>query len=265
MIKLNFGLFWSGTRLSYLRYLTFKSLRHFHPDAKIQLYVSTKCDINNCKWLREKQDFQKNKGGKDYVDELDKLDVQVIKADLFPTYAPNYQSDLFRYWYLYNHGGFYLDTDQIIVKSFENLPLNKDLIYSAYHNPQCGMYYPVGVLGASKESKFIKYIMEIAPKYHDPNDYNSMGPWMFRSVYESKKPSNSYNAPHRNFYPILMSDLVNEIYSGRCNFTNKDDIFAVHWFGGHLASQKFNKKYTEEFAKTSSDSISKTLRDLEII
>jgi len=58
MTSLNFGLWWSGAKLSYLRYLTFKSLRHFHTNSRIQLFVGDKFTNNKHKWHREKQDFE---------------------------------------------------------------------------------------------------------------------------------------------------------------------------------------------------------------
>ena len=59
MIPLRFGLFWAGDTLSYLRYLTFKSLRHYHPDAKIQLYLTKEYNKDKHHWSCEGQDFEK--------------------------------------------------------------------------------------------------------------------------------------------------------------------------------------------------------------
>jgi mannosyltransferase OCH1-like enzyme len=263
MINLNFGLFWSGGPLSYLRYMTFKSLRHFHPHSRIQLFVANKCSNENYQWLREKQDFESKKETKDYIDALDDLNVEVVRADLFPQYPPNYQSDFFRWWFLYNNGGFYLDTDQIILKSFETLPLKSSVIYCKYQNPQCGVYTPVGVIGAQKKHKLIKYIMEVLPKYYDSNDYNSLGPWMFRSVMNSAQVSNSFNAPKEYFYPASNSDYCVKLYDG--SFEVGEDSYALHWWGGHACSQVFNAKYTEKVAKKSNDTISTLLRENGVI
>jgi mannosyltransferase OCH1-like enzyme len=67
---------------------------------------------------------------KDYLPELGKLDVEIVPKENFAKYAPNHQSDIFRYWFLKEHGGFYLDTDQIILQSFKSLPLkDNDFLY----------------------------------------------------------------------------------------------------------------------------------------
>jgi hypothetical protein len=262
MIELNFILWWSGSGLSYLRYLTFKTLRHFHPNASIQLLVGDVFKKEDHKWNVEKQDFEKPEDiKKDYLDELKNLHVEVKHVNLFPQYAPNFQSDLLRWYWLKNYGSFYLDTDQIILKSFETLPLESDFIYSAYPAASCGYYTPVGVLGASKDTEIVNFIYNNITKFIKNNDYNSGGPFMLREILKIHNwKDKMFNAPSNYFYPVPESYMVSKIYDGSLKLTNES--FAAHWFGGHPLSQAFNKIYTEEFAKTSNDTISKTLREM---
>jgi len=263
MINLKFGLWHSGCGLSYLRYLTFKTLRYFHPKAKIQLFVGTKFRTDNHDWGEEKQDFEDPSAiQKDYIPELSKLDVEVNYVDWFPQYTPNQASDLFKWWYIKSFGGFYLDTDQIILGNFETLPLDTDFIYSSYNVSSCGLYFPVGVLGASKESEIAGKVMEILPNVINPNDYNSSGPFGFRRIFESRMwKDKTFNAPSIYFYPIAESLDVNKIYNG--SFKIPSQSYALHWFAGHPLSQAFNKKYDEDFAKTSNDTISCLIRDMK--
>lgn len=198
------------------------------------------------------------------MDKLKNLGVEVVTMKGFAeSYHPVAQSDIFRYWWLKNNGGFYLDTDQIILKSFETLPLDRDFIYSLYPNPQCGMYAPVGVLGASKDSKIMQYITQHILDYYSPHNYNSSGPFMFLDVLKRFDLSNAYNAPSDIFYPAHHSDRVIEIFTGQLSLSASS--ICCHWFGGHPASQSFNKAYTEEFAKTSSDTISRKVRELNLL
>jgi len=259
MIPLNFTLFYSGAPLSYLRYLTFKSLRHFHPHSRIQLFTTKKFKVRDHNWFREKQDFEGNYKVMDYMSQLKDLNIEVVILDRFAeTYNPVIQSDLFRYWHLYSQGGFYLDTDQIILKPFDSLPLQYDFLYSMYFNPQCGMYFPVGVLGCVKNYPVMDYIVKNIVKYYHPNHYNSTGPGMLLDVLGKVKATSSFNMPSVAWYPAQNSDLVEQIYNGKLELTDKS--WAVHWYGGHSLSQEFNKKYTEEFARTSNDTISRFLR-----
>ena len=250
--------------MSYLRYLTFKSLRHFHPNSEITLYISTKSSYGDYKWVREKLEFENTKLFKDdYTGDLKKIGVNIIHEELFPNFAPNYQSDLFRWWVLKERGGFYLDTDQIITKSWEKLPLDKDFIYCSYVHPMHGLYCPVGVLGSCKNGEAVTKVQNNIMKFYNANDYNSIGPNMFIKMTPQLNMKKSFNAPMHYFYPTGLSDLCWKIFSGTQKIV--DSNYAVHWFGGHPNSQKFNAQYTEDFAKTSNDSISSFLRNHNVI
>ena len=264
MIPLKFGLFWSGAPLSYLRYLTFKTLRYWHPESEIELYVSKTFKKDGFKWRDEKQDFEHPEQiDKDYLGELKSLNVKIIEGNFFSQYPSNYQSDLFRWHWLLNNSGFYLDTDQIILKSFETLPLDNNLIYSAYSAQSCGFYSPVGVIGADN-SEMVNWIHELLPQFYVKDNYNSMGPFMFRAILGSRPwKDKMFNAPSNYFYPIPESQYVGAVYSG--DFKIPEESFAIHEFMGHPLSQEFNRKYTEGFARTGKDTVSKYLREKGLI
>lgn len=258
MIPLKFGLFWSGSKLSYLRYITFLSLRRFHPDSEIELYIATNCKKSNLSWNRESQDFQ-NYQGRCYIPDLEKLNVKIIETDIFSKYAPNYQSDFFRWWWLYNNGGFYLDTDQIILKSFSTLPLDVDFLYTIYKTPFCDNYAPVGAIGARKECEVTKTIMDEMINYYNPREYNSLGPFMFFKVYKNHrskwiKKNDIVNLPPYIFYPIYESFDIKNMYENKIYIT--DQAYALHWFGGNKWSQEFNNKFDSEYYLNNDDTIS---------
>ena len=265
MISLKFVLWWSGGRLSYLRYLTFKTLRHFHPEAPILLMVGDSFKKDGYNWNVEKQDFETPEDiQKNYIDELKHLNVEIKHVNIFPQYLPNFQSDLLRWHWLKSNSGFYLDTDQIILKSFENLPLDSDFIYSGYEAKSCGYYTPVGVLGSNGNVEIVNFIHANITRFIDNNVYNSGGPFMFREIIKHKKwKDEMFNAPSNYFYPIPDSYMVGDIYDGKLKMT--EDSFALHWFGGHRKSQAFNKKYDENFARNSNDTISCFLREKGIV
>jgi len=264
MIPLKFGLFWSGAKLSPLRFLTFVSLRKHHPDAEIQLYLSRK-STKSVNWESEKQDFQSNSDIKCCLDKLESLGVDIVKSELFPTYPPNYQSDLFRWWWMYNNGGFYLDTDQIILKPFNDLPLHVDLIYSMYKAKTCGIYSPVGVIGANIECPIVSDIMGKMSEHYDPKSYNSLDPYMFKDVYlenEAKwsKKHTMFNAPPHYFYPFAESKNIISAYKSRIHLT--EESYALHWYGAHPKSQEFNSNFSEESCREDEDTISRLARPL---
>lgn len=264
MIPLKFHLFWAGKSISYLRYLTFKTLRHFHPDSEISLYISRGYNKDVHRWGGEKQDFEGN-AAKDYTDKIRDLKVKITEVEHFmnPNYCPIFQADLYRFWALYNEGGFYLDTDQIIMRCFDSLPLDKEFIYSRYQECQCGDYLPTGVLGMEKDSKIGKVAMHIVPQVYNLNDYNSSGPWAMKAIIQNADFSKSFNAPSNYFYPVNSSKFVDTIFNGTA--TILEESMALHWYGGHPLSQEFNKIYTEEFAKDSNDTVSRKIRELNLL
>jgi hypothetical protein len=72
-----------------------------------------------------------------------------------------------------------------------------------------------------------------------------------------------FNAPPQYFYPIPDSYLAPSIYDG--TFNVPDASYSLHWFGGLPASQDFNKKYSRQYAGSSGDTISKFLREKQIL
>jgi len=265
MIPLRFGLFWAGDTLSYLRYLTFKTLRHHHPSAKIQLYLIKEYNKSIHNWGVESQDFEKKLESKNYLDELDKIGVEIINVKYIgsPDFCAILQSDLFRWIWMKEEGGIYLDTDQLILKSFDTLPLDNEFIYCRYNEMQCGDYYPIGVLGLEKGSEIATTAIGCVTKAYRPNIYNSSGPIAMHYIMKRVNLNRAFNAPSNYFYPINSSALVNYIYDGQ--FYPSSESFALHLFGGHHLTQKFNEKYTEEMSKTSNDTVSKIIREQGII
>lgn len=258
MIDLRFGLFWSGPNFSYLRYLCFKSLRYFHPNSEIILFYNEKYETKYS-WSCEQQDFEDVNFSDNYLSELKKINVEIINFNKFSNFSPNYQSDFFRYWFLKEYGGFYLDNDQIILKSFDNLDLNYDFISSRYKLSWGCDYYPVGVIGAVKNSEIVNYTSEILPKLYNPNDYNSIGPWGMKTIFDMKtfKDKVLWTDPEV-FYPVKESCHVKYIYEK--NYKIPENSLALHWFAGHPDSQIFNKKFNEEFCLTSNDTISSIVK-----
>jgi len=177
-----------------------------------------------------------------------------------PNFCAIFQVDLFRWWALYNGiCNFYLDMDQIILRSFDTLPLDYDFIYSQFSNYDRPKYAPTGVLGCSKNNEFAKKMMGLVPKFYRPNVYNSSGPFVLEHALATENTGNSFNAPYNYFYPINCSRDVGKIYSGE--FIIPKESYSLHWYAGHPISQEFNKNYNEDFLKKSKDSISVFCKD----
>lgn len=264
-INNTFHLFWAGSHLSYLRYLTFKTCRLHHPDAQIILHHSSS-HTTQTNWVREKQDYESDMG-KNYFDSLKDIEVKIQPIDKYKNYLPVYQADFLRWEILRDNGGVYLDTDQIILKNFKDL-MECEMFYCAYALEISRMYYPIGVLGSVKNHWISQEMIKRIKENYNPYSYQSIGPDLFRTfmndseiVNRVESDANIKNYPKTYFYPAPEPDRYCERMFAGTDIEHKDS-YALHWFGGYQPSHYFNAKFTEDFAKTSNDLISKTLRDM---
>lgn len=265
MIPKIFHLFWCGGPISFMRYLTFLSMKKTNPDWEIWLHLGGEF-TTQVRWDIEKQDFQSDIKG-DYTEATKSLCSKVLIYDKHPEAAPNFQSDFFRWDILDEVGGFYMDSDQIVLKSFNDFS-EQEFVYASYG--RCGRlpYGPVGVVGAQPGNAMVQFIKGMIVKKYNPNNYNSIGPYMFAAALEIAeqqdwfKNMKTLNTGH-SFYPMPYSYHVQQIYEGK--YKTAEGAYALHWFGGHPNSQKFNEGYAPEVAQTSDDEISRLARELELI
>jgi SAM-dependent methyltransferase len=256
MIPKLFHIFWCGNEMSFLRYLTILTAKHHNPDWEVHLYLSDK--YTHQTWQCEAQDFQQTFTD-NWLEQAKQAADHVHNYDKHPEVAPNFQSDFFRWDTLLEHGGFYLDADQLILKSFNDL-LKHNFIYALYEGNG-----PVGVLGAVPGCRPVKFIHNRLQKYYNPANYNSIGPQMFTPVMNEMMRkdwfphSGSFNSK-KLFYPIPHSHLVPKIYNGQ--HVIPKESYALHWFGGHPISQEFNKNFSKRSLKTGNDTISKYCREV---
>ena len=253
MIPKKFHLFWSGNDLSYFRYLTVKTLRHHHPDWEINLSIAQESDTS-VRWEAEEQDSQYEQLG-NHIEQAkslaDNVNIYTDHADK----SPNYQSDFYRWETILREGGFYIDMDAIILRSFEGLRKHK-FIYTQY-----GGYFATGIVASEPGHPMTKRIVETIDLLYNPKDYNSIGPYMVEYVVKRKGfvGDGIFNSKY-SFQPIQYSHQVNKLYDGTAIIS--PETYAIHWFAAHPFSQEFNKTYDENKMMTGSDTISKILRDM---
>lgn len=269
MIPKTFHLIWHSGPISYLRYLTFETLRKHHPDWTIKFHINRKYALNKSvnPWGYEQQDFQRHIGT-DYTNKVKAIADEIIEHTDYTEFTPVVQSDFLRLDLLLREGGFYLDTDQIILKPFDDLT-SYQYVYSYYvhnhkkHGPF--PYAPNGVIGAEPGLKFLQMARDQVRSHFDQRVYNSTGPYLFKQLYDklqkNKDPRfvriSKYNAKTL-FYPVALSFDVEDIFSGKCH--PGPEHYALHWFGGHPESQKFNNTYNEQVMKNGIDTISRIMR-----
>ena len=228
--------------MNYFRYISFLTLRHHNPNAVIELSVGAK--HGTAAWPECSQDFHHIQA-QDFTKQIHQLCDIVLEWDGHQDKAPNFQSDFFRWETLYNRGGWYVDSDQVFLKPFDDFS-GYDYVYAAYDS-----YYPVGVIGASVKQGFCKYMSSLISARYDPTDYNSIGPWAHRYAVRNVncQIANSCNSWYA-FYPLHYSSSVGRAYGEE--YTTPA-AHAVHLFGAHPESQQFASTFTPGTAKTGTD------------
>lgn len=126
-------------------------------------------------------------------------------------------SDFVRLNILYEHGGIYLDTDMIVIKSFDNL-LNSDCFFGAENeeNISCG------IIGAVKKNSFIKQCID---KYADILICSELN-WASLTI------------------PLIITELFREKYDFKSSF--KKNIYInniVIYSSEYFYSFPFNERY----------------------
>ena len=263
--------YWNNeTPISYLRYLTLLTFRHFHPEWEMNLWISDSNRNNVWDGVTEQQEFQRDDNGTNYISYAIELGVKFKKLDLnlSEVLAPNYISDLARFNTI-DGGGWFFDLDQIFTRPFDDLCDGSDFVTGVGYVDRINC----GVLGASYSSMIPRMIRGIQ---YDKlkvstqlKGYCELGNHLLHDSLQepwAKTIDENLNITKSEvFYPISTSPEVVKIYSGELNIAELENNYAVHWYGGHPISQEFNRNYTEAFAKLSNDAISVYCRKIGII
>lgn len=263
MIPKRMYFYWGGSAMSWMRYMTLYSFRKMNPDWEMVLCVSSD-DIDS--WvLSEKQDFL-NYSGADYFDRISKLNVIVENVqfpddfkDKFKVISPIHESDLYRYYKLYNDGGFYSDMD---VLYFRPMDLVYNEIISQGSNTilyQCSGYVAIGFLGATKGNLFYKDLMLSASNMHNYNAYQSYGVELIYKFFGISGNNLLIDNKIENKYDELKVYVISKSLIYHYDWTtiehtyraplgiNSFDLNSIgyHWYAGNPISQKFNNLLNE--------------------
>jgi len=269
MIPKRMFFYWSGEKLSWMRYMTLFSFKKMNPDWDIILYHSDNKHISK-EWIGpEQQDFS-NYIGDDYLDHVKDLGITIINfedidipdnlREKFKNISPVHKSDMFRYYDLYKNGGFYSDMDILYFRPFDNeynkiIENDYDTILYQQHN-----YVAIGFLGSKEGNNFYKKLYKSIFNIDGSNNYQSYGVDAIYSMFGKNRsnanifPDLQQNFPFLKHYSIPTSlvyhyDWSRIIDNYRTGFDIGDfseESIGYHWYGGHAASQEVNNGINEE-------------------
>ena len=271
MIPKQVFLFWSGRAMSWLRYLTIRSLRAHNPDWTIVLYLCSHPQAGRTKpWsTNEKQDFFKYDGPDHSRDAYDLVDrIENWQARLGDQSNPVAESDVFQWSIVSECGGYYSDMDILWIAPLDRIHAehgSSDAVF-CFGNWEL----TIGFFGANRGCQIVRRAAIHAKRIFDPAKYQSCGSEALakaigydlliqhqsagnkdKGLGKRIRRSAVRYAIRRNFpdqkvayldgntiYPWLWHNAVN-IFRNSLH-TVPDETIGIHWYAGATWSQKYN-------------------------
>lgn len=259
MIPRCINFFWSGPRMSFMRYLTLASFRRWNPDFSMVLWSPATPCIGKTWHSFELDDTGYT--GPDYMPMLDALDIE--RKTWTPSasnLSHSHASDLFQWELLSTTGGFYADMDILWVRSMKPLYEQYKDVDSLFCLERNGEVCAIGFFGASPACPVFKDIHAASLKHYSPRGYETAGALAVYCaagsngyIYPGSKVLNAFRAR----YPQLtISQAPDEtLYYFNCDtypgiFETSVELpkvsVGLHWFGGGPCSQKWNRLLTAD-------------------
>lgn len=255
MIPQVMNFFWSGPRMTFMRYMTLRSFRHWNPNFPMVLWTADSCHGKS--WNSTEMDDSECNNN-DYSHLVDAL--QIERKTWTPPFNPishTHASDLFRWWLLSTIGGLYADMDILWLNPIDTIHknyLNSDSLCCMECNSSM---FAIGFFGSSPNCPMFQDIYAKAIKNYSSHTYESAGAI---AVYQSANNAKSARAVLGYFrikYPTIRIVQLpdNAFYYFNCRtyptiYTNTvkmpSQCLGLHWFGGGPASQQWNQLLTQE-------------------
>jgi len=267
--------FWSATQMSWMRYMTLKSFRHFHPDWDVFLYES---EVEGTKtWGSSETQDQETYDRPNYYDKLDELDIKRVQwTPPIDNLAPAHASDLCEWEVLSTVGGFYADMDILFVKPMPYDTLkHSDVAYCLSEG-----YAAIGFFGATPGNRLFSSIRETAIDGYTPGKYQNTGA---DTVYRMAGLPTAWGRIHRpgdvvfqgfrnDYCELTFTELPQEFvypffYERVDKIFNQthelpEECCGIHWFGGSTLAQTFNNFWTADNYRTSPNTFTKYAEEI---
>lgn len=256
--RMNF--FWASHSISWMRLMTLKSFRFYHPDWEIILHRSE--PIGKKSWVSsEKQDWEIYKGP-DYTDQVDFLGIKTVEwKSPISGLAPAHASDICEWQLLSGVGGFYADMDILFVGAIDyGLLRHFDVVYCLTEG-----YAAIGFFGSTPENEFFGDVLRTATRDYKSTRYQNTGAeaiyrmagmpapgWSkhhrpgdiaFRKFREGYADLKFTGLPDQTFYPYFYQ-CVDQIF--KFDRQLPKECIGIHWFGGSILGQETNLIYTAD-------------------
>lgn len=232
--------YWGGDKLSYLRYLTIVTFKHYNPDWKIILYQPT-VPVMDKSWITAElkyADTWDDYGDKvrNTVTEVRDIDFSSINAGM----SEVHRSDYLRWQLLSTIGGLWADMDILFFRPVDNLLINtpengdKETVVCINHYG-----HSIGfMMGSENNSNFAKLAQE-SLKLYNSNKYQCMGSELFNRFFPTIESINGgINLGMEAVYHYNFSQ-TKSIFGNTPSPDYIPHAIGVHWYGGSALAGKF--------------------------
>ncbi len=245
--------YWGNDSLSFLRYLTVFSFKKQNPDWEIKLY-RPKIKFQGRKTWKTMECYARFIG-KNYLDRLLNMDIDVVEVDFcnlgFNNNVPEtFKADFLRWILLSTRGGLWSDFDIIYFKPMKSLYFNNDTNKQINTVVCRNIYHRIGFLLSSPQNDFYKFVAQQAKRKFNPTEYQSIGSRILNinfpgiGIIENLFPHlNIFNLETDVVYP-LNENTIPTVFKVNCSIIKEKSI-GIHWYGGHLESEKWENCLTE--------------------
>lgn len=237
-------LYWDGSSLSFLNFMTVLSFNYYNKFWKIIVYNPIK-RTKQLSWTGNEQKVAYC--GKSYLSELANIENVIFKTvDLdqlgfYNDASEVIKSDYFRYYILQKHGGVWSDFDIIYTSSIEH-KLNSDKSTCIFHcrSLDC-YYYPIGLLLCCPNNVFFSYIMKQCLFQYNKTDYQTIGASMWKKLFphvnDIYKIHSDVKICNEDYYlPVAWNQIY--VLLNKQTFILPSNNCGIHWFNG-LANMKY--------------------------
>lgn len=248
-------LYWDGSPLSFLNYITVLSFNEYNPGWKIYVYMPNTRTLSMT-WKTHEQKIRYS--GTCYLSELKKIpNVEIVMVNLddlgfYNDASEVIKSDYFRYHILHKYGGLWSDFDIIYTASVEAQMNFKEenVIFRcfSYKNPKNRnsggySYYPIGLFLCQPSSRFFKFILDQCLKHYDKNEYQSIGAVMWSKLFPNSPNLYKFESHIRvcgcEYYLPWAWNELDEFLEKEDNVLPAENI-GIHWFNGANKSKEYS-------------------------
>lgn len=257
-------LYWDGSSMSYLHYLTVLSLNKLNPDWEIIVHTP-KVKFNGITWETGEQSVPYT--GKDFWPKVKSLDFVKINVFDFNTIGivneiPEvFKSDFIRWYLLSTVGGVWSDFDILYVKPLNEVKFEGTMVTGEVDSLSTalvfdGFHHIIGFYMSEPNNPFFSRILEESKRSLNFKGYQSIGSRLLMRMYPTLDVIRNQfgdksisNLPMEVVYPIIASEKT--IYDLFFNDNIKDYItdntIGIHWYNG----DKISKDYLNNFEENS--------------